>query len=88
MELVRPQNEQNPIFLNIHMKGIELVKKCEKRSPFNIFHIVRYGSQIRQLWLVCLINMDLSGLDHYIIFHPYLCFQSGKKWRNKLVGPF
>jgi hypothetical protein len=52
LELVKPQNEQNPIFehfLNILMKGVELVKKCEKSSPFNIFHIVRYGSQIRQL---------------------------------------
>eukprot|EP00253_Pinus_taeda_P020070 PITA_20070 len=52
LEVVKPQNEQNPIyeeFLEILMTGVELVKKCEKSSPFHIFHNLRYGSQIRQL---------------------------------------
>ena len=32
------------------MKGVELVKKCERTSsPFKIFHKLRYASQIRQL---------------------------------------
>jgi hypothetical protein len=31
------------------MKGVELVKKCEKTSRFNIFLNIRYASQIHQL---------------------------------------
>jgi hypothetical protein len=52
LNLQQPKNEQNPIyehFLNILMKGVELVKKCEKTSRFDIFHNVRYASQIHQL---------------------------------------
>jgi len=52
LDLVKPPNEQNPIyehFLKILMNGVELVKKCEKTSRFNIFLKLRYGTQIRQL---------------------------------------
>jgi hypothetical protein len=52
LDIQKPQNEQNPVyeqFLSILMKGVELVKKCEKTSPFNIFHNLRYASQIHQL---------------------------------------
>ena len=31
------------------MKGVELVNKCEQTSVFNIFHHLRYASQIQQL---------------------------------------
>ena len=52
LDLQKPQNEQNTIyerFLNILMKGVELVNKCEQTSVFNIFHHLRYASQIQQL---------------------------------------
>ena len=51
-DLLKPENEQNPIyeqFLSILMKGVELIKKHEKTSHFNIFHKLRYGFQIRQV---------------------------------------
>lgn len=52
LNLQKPESEQNTVyenFLNILMKGVELVKKCEKTSVFNFFHHLRYASQIRQL---------------------------------------
>jgi hypothetical protein len=33
-------------------------------------------------------NCFLSGLDHHIFFHLSWYFLGGKKWRNRLAGPF
>ena len=61
-DLLKPENEQNLIyeqFLSILMKGVELIKKHEKTNHFNIFHKLRYGSQIRQ------VEKEISGFLQY-----------------------
>jgi len=52
LDLLKPQNEQNPIyeqFLTILMKGVELLKKCGKTNHFKIFHNLIYASQLHKL---------------------------------------
>jgi len=60
--LQKPTSEQNPVyehFLNILMKGVELVNKCEKSSVFHFFHHLRYASQIQHL------EKDISDFLQY-----------------------
>eukprot|EP00253_Pinus_taeda_P002508 PITA_02508 len=52
LNLEAPKNEQNPSyeeFLRTLMKGVELVKECEKTSHFTTFHNLRCTSRIQQL---------------------------------------
>ena len=69
LELQKPQNEKNPIygqFLKILINGVELVKKCEKTSRFNIFLNVRYASQIHKL------EKDISVFLQYMPVNIFL----------------